>query len=134
MAGLAPFLAGALWALMTPAPDKLQSGDGEHLAVRTPDGGIAMLRDKAGDYASLTMAENAVGDGDAMLLSEQSFASCSPDSCLATVNSGGRTFHVLATRSLYQLPIAHLDAAYRAADIVVRARRLPRRCTPTWLK
>jgi len=134
LAGIVPFAAGAIWALATPAPDLLVSGDGQHLAVRTPGGGVAMLRDKAGDYARDTMAENAGVDGDALLLSEQSFASCSRDACLATIASGGRTFRILATRSLYQLPIEQLAAACRAADIVVSDRRLPRTCTPTWLK
>ncbi|HEX4694019.1 ComEC/Rec2 family competence protein [Sphingomonas sp.] len=134
MAGVLPFLAGAAWALATPAPDLLISGDGEHLAVRTPDGGIAMLRDRSGDYARQTMAENAGVDGDAMLLSEQPFASCSPDACLAVIASGGRSFRILATRSLYQLPMDQLSTACRTADIVVSDRRLPRSCTPHWLK
>ncbi len=134
LAGVLPFAAGALWALMTPAPDLLISGDGEHLAVRTPDGGVAMLRDKAGDYARDTMAENAGVDGEALLLSEQPFATCTRDACLALVHAGGRPFRVLATRSLYALPLDQLTAACRAADIVVSDRRLPRTCTPQWLK
>ncbi len=134
LAGIAPFAVGAIWALTTPAPDLLVSGDGQHLAVRTPGGGVAMLRDRAGDYARDTMAENAGVDGEALLLSEQSFAQCSPDACLALVTSGGRTFRILATRSLYQLPIEQLAAACRSADIVVSERRLPHTCTPTWLK
>ncbi|MDB5677565.1 ComEC/Rec2 family competence protein [Sphingomonas bacterium] len=134
LAGIVPFAAGAVWALATPAPDLLVSGDGQHLAVRTPGGGIAMLRDKAGDYARDTMAENAGVDGEALLLSEQPFAQCSRDACLAVINSGGRGFRVLATRSLYQLPIEQLSAACRSADIVVSDRRLPRTCTPRWLK
>ncbi|MEO5494691.1 MAG: hypothetical protein ABIR08_11790 [Sphingomonas sp.] len=134
IAGILPFVVGAMWALVTPAPDLLVSGDGQHLAVRTPGGGVAMLRDKAGDYARDTMAENAGVDGEALLLSEQSFASCSRDACLATIGSGGRTFRILATRSLYQLPIEQLATACRSADIVVSDRRLPRTCTPKWLK
>jgi competence protein ComEC len=91
LARLLRFAVGALWALITPAPDLLISGDGQHLAVRTPDGGVAMLRDKAGDYARDTMAENAGVDGEVLLLSEQPFASCTRDACLALVTSDGRT-------------------------------------------
>ncbi|WP_363130370.1 ComEC/Rec2 family competence protein [Sphingomonas sp.] len=134
LAGTVPFAVGAVWALATPAPDLLVSGDGQHLAIRTPDGGVAMLRDRAGDYARDTMAENAGVDGEALLLSEQPFAQCTRDACLALVTSSGRTFRILATRSLYQLPIDQLSAACRSADIVVSDRRLPRSCTPTWLK
>jgi competence protein ComEC len=133
-AGLAAIALGAAWALSIPAPDLLISGDGEHLAVRTPEGGIAMLRDKAGDYARDTMAENAGVDGEALLLSDQPFATCTRDACLALVQSGGRTFRILATRSQYQLPSDQLAAACGAADIVVSDRRLPSACRPSWLK
>jgi competence protein ComEC len=134
LAGLAPMAMGAAWALAIPAPDLLISGDGQHLAVRTPDGGVAILRDKAGDYTRDTMTQNAGVDGEALLLSDQPFAKCTPDACLAFVQSGGRIFRVLATRSLYQLPSDQLIAACRAADIVVSDRRLPSACRPTWLK
>ena len=133
-AGLAPMALGAVWALTIPAPDLLISGDGQHLAVRTPDGGVAILRDKAGDYTRDTMTQNAGVDGEALLLSDQPFAKCTPDACLAFVQSGGRIFRVLATRSLYQLPSDQLIAACRAADIVVSDRRLPSACRPIWLK
>ena len=133
-AGVVPMAMGAAWALAIPAPDLLISGDGQHLAVRTPDGGVAILRDKAGDYTRDTMTQNAGVDGEALLLSDQPFAKCTPDACLALVQSGGRTFHVLATRSLYQLPSDQLIAACRAADIVVSDRRLPSSCRPIWLK
>ena len=36
--GLVPVAAGALWALLTPAPDLIVTGDGRHLALRTDDG------------------------------------------------------------------------------------------------
>jgi competence protein ComEC len=134
LAGLVPMAMGAAWALAIPAPDLLISGDGQHLAVRTPDGGVAILRDKAGDYTRDTMTQNAGIDGEAVLLSDQPFAKCTPDACLAFVQSGGRIFRVLATRSLYQLPSDQLIAACRAADIVVSDRRLPSMCRPTWLK
>lgn len=133
-AGLVPIAMGAAWAVSLPAPDLLISGDGEHLAVRTPDGGIAMLRDKAGDYARDTMAENAGVDGEALLLSDQPFATCTRDACLTLMQSGGRTFRILATRSQYQLPSDQLFAACHAADIVVSDRRLPSACRPSWLK
>lgn len=133
-AGLAPMAMGAVWALSIPPPDLLISGDGQHLAVRTPDGGVAILRDKAGDYTRETMTQNAGVDGEALLLSDQPFATCSPDACLALVRSGGRIFRVLATRSLYQLPSEQLIAACRAADIVVSDRRLPFACRPAWFK
>lgn len=133
-AGLVPMAMGAAWALAIPAPDLLISGDGQHLAVRTPDGGVAILRDKTGDYTRDTMTQNAGVDGEALLLSDQPFAKCTPDACLALVQSGGHTFRVLATRSLYQLPSDQLIAACRAADIVVSDRRLPSSCRPIWLK
>jgi competence protein ComEC len=45
-----PLTAGLVWALLTPAPDLLVTGDGRHLAIRVQGGGMALLRDRAGDY------------------------------------------------------------------------------------
>ncbi|WP_201781307.1 ComEC/Rec2 family competence protein [Sphingomonas sp. Leaf357] len=132
--GLAPLGFGIVWAMMTPAPDLLVTGDGRHLAVRTADGGVAMLRDRAGDYISDTLAENGGVDGVPMLLSERPEARCSRDLCLIERQAGGRTWRILATRSLYLVPIQELIAACGAADIVVSERRLPRACRPRWLR
>ncbi len=132
--GLLPLAAGALWALTTPAPDLLVTGDGRHVAIRTASGGLALLRDRVGDYTADMLAENGGIDGLPILLSEQPDARCSRDLCLMTRTAGGRQWRVLATRSAYLVPVADLAAACAAADIVVSERMLPRRCTPRWLR
>ena len=132
--GLLPLAAGAAWALATPAPDLLVTGDARHLALRMPDGSMALLRDRAGDYTRTMLAESGGVNGDLALLPEQRMARCSDDLCLADVTRGQRRWRVLATRSSYPVPAAALIAACRAADIVVSERRLPRGCTPRWLK
>jgi competence protein ComEC len=58
-AGLAPLAAGAIWTLATPPPDLLVTGDGLHLAVRSTDGSVALLRPRAGDYVRGMLNENA---------------------------------------------------------------------------
>lgn len=131
--GLAPLVAGIGWALATPAPDVLVTGDGRHVAVRTARG-VALLRDRAGDYVRDTLAANAGFDGEPLLLAEQSDAACSRDLCAADVAAGGRRWRVLATRSAYLVPAAELIAACRTADIVVSERMLPKRCAPRWLR
>ena len=55
--GLIPVALGALWAMLTPAPDLLVTGDGRHLVLRTEDGRLALLRPRAGDYVRDTLAE-----------------------------------------------------------------------------
>lgn len=132
--GLAPLVAGALWALATPAPDLLVTGDGRHLALATDDGGMAILRDRAGDYVRSTLGEGGGVIGELPPLSEQSGARCSPDMCVARRTAGDRTWTILATRSGYAVPWADLIAACARADIVVSERRLPERCHPRWLK
>lgn len=132
--GFVPITLGSLWTWFTPPPDLLVTGDGRHIAVRTPRGSIAMLRDRAGDYTQAMLAEIGGFDEDPVLLSEQPDARCSRDLCLAAIEAGGRRWTVLATRSAYPVPIADLISACRTADIVVSDRRLPRRCTPRWLK
>jgi competence protein ComEC len=132
--GLAPLAIGLGWALLTPAPDLLVTGDGRHLAIRMPDGGMALLRDRAGDYTRDMLSENA-GDEDGLVaLAEQQDARCSLDLCLIDVKSGARRWRVAATRSSYVVPWEAMAALCRSADIVVSDRRLPRGCTPRWMK
>ena len=132
--GVAPLLLGAGWALATPAPDLLVTGDGRHVAVRMADGRLALLRDRTGDYTRDTMAENSGVTGEPMLLADHGDARCSRDLCLTDVAAGGRRWRVLATRSAYLVPVAALIAACRRADIVVSERALPRGCAPRWLR
>lgn len=132
--GVVPFAAGAVWALATPAPDLLVTGDGRHLALATADGGMAILRDRAGDYVRSTLGEGGGVIGELPPLSEQPGARCSPDLCIAQREAGGRVWTILATRSGYAVPWAELIAACARADIVVSERRLPDKCRPRWLK
>ncbi|VVT23251.1 Competence protein ComEC [Sphingomonas aurantiaca] len=131
--GGVPLAVGAIWALTTPPPDILVTGDGRHVAVRTA-AGLAMLRDRAGDYTRAMLAENGGVDGEPLFLADQPDARCSRDLCVTDIAGGGRTWRVLATRSAYMVPIDQLLAACRTADIVVSERNLPRRCTPRWLR
>ncbi len=132
--GLAPFAAGLGWALLTPAPDLLVTGDGRHLAIRTSDGAMALLRDRAGDYTRSMLGENSGAEEELALLSEAPDARCSPDLCLVEVRSGARRWRVLATRSGYMVPWAEMIALCKAADVVVSDRRLPPGCVPRWLR
>ncbi|HEY7809661.1 MAG TPA: ComEC/Rec2 family competence protein [Allosphingosinicella sp.] len=131
--GLAPALAGAAWALSTPAPDLLVTGDGQHLAIRT-DKGMALLRPRAGDFVRDLLNETSGLAPEALDLDMLPTADCSPDICLADVTRGGRTWRVLATRSKRFVPVDELARACAEADIAVSDRRLPRSCTPRWLK
>jgi competence protein ComEC len=132
--GIVPLALGTLWAISTPAPDLLVTGDGRHVALRTATGGLALLRDKTGDYVSDMLSENSGVDGEPMLLADQPDARCSRDLCLAERSAGGRKWRILATRSAYLVPADELIAACRTADIVVSERRLPNACTPRWLR
>lgn len=128
--GLAPLAIGAIWALATPPPVLLVTGDGRHLAVRAPSGAMALLRDRAGDYTRDLLSEAGGSAEEALLLSEQADARCSRDICLA--KAGGLT--VLATRSPYLVSARELIDACRGVDVVVSERRLPQGCRPRWLR
>lgn len=132
--GLLPFALGAAWALATPPPDLIVTGDGRHLAIRRPDGGMAILRDRAGDYVREMLSEVSGYDGTLAAMADLPEARCSPDLCVVDIVRGGRGWRVLATRSNYLVPWREMIAACRAADIVVADRRLPDGCTPRWLK
>ena len=132
--GLIPVIIGAGWTLLTRAPDVLVTGDGRHVAVRLPEGQLAMLRDRAGDYARTVLAEAAGAEDLPVALSEQAEARCSRDLCQTSIRAGGREWRILATKSKYLVPIGDMIAACRAADIVISERRLPRGCAPRWLR
>lgn len=131
--GLVPLIAGAGWAIATPAPDLLVTNDGRHIAVRVP-AGLAMLRDRAGDYTRATLSENGGSLDEPLLLADQPSARCNRDLCLVGTGAGERTRHILATRSAYLVPVRDLAAACARADVVVTDRRLPRSCRPRWLR
>lgn len=134
LAGAVPAAAGAAWALATPMPDLLVTGDGRHLALRTASGEVAILRDRAGDYVRDMMAENGGVDAELPALADQQDARCSPDLCLIDVEHDGRRWRIAATRSGYLVPWREMMAVCRSADIVVADRRLPPGCAPKWLK
>ncbi|WP_240653025.1 ComEC/Rec2 family competence protein [Sphingomonas crocodyli] len=132
--GGVPLAIGAVWALLTPPPDLLVTGDGRHVAVRDGRGGIAILRDRAGDYVRDVLGEASGVEGEAPALEIMPFARCSADLCAADVTGGDRTIRLLATRSRDFVDIRAMTRACAAADIVVGDRRLPRTCHPRWLK
>jgi competence protein ComEC len=132
--GLAPFAVGALWALASPAPDLLVTGDGRHLAVRTEDGRIGVLRERAGDYVRSTMAESSGLEGVVPDLDDIPGAACNDDACAFTLRKSGREWRVLGIRTKARFDAAELAEACAAADVVVSDRRLPRACKPGLLK
>jgi len=129
-----PLLVGAAGAASAPIPDVLVTGDGEHLAIVRPDGVPVLLRAKSGEFVRGMMSEASAYDGDPLALEEQPFAQCSRDACVADVLRDGRAWRLLAIRSRDRIEWVKLTAACRDADIVVASRRLPRGCTPRWLK
>ncbi len=132
--GLFPFIIGACWAIATPPADLLVTGDGRHLAVRTSNGRLAILRPRAGDYVRDLLAETSASQAEPLELDRLPVAACSPDLCVADLGREGRRWRLLATRSHDLVPIEALVRACAEADIVVSERRLPRTCRPRWLK
>jgi competence protein ComEC len=133
LAGWAPVAIGAAGAALSTAPDLLVTGDGRHLAV-VQDGTPLLLRDRAGDYVRQLFAEASGFDGDPGDLGSRPYSACSPDSCVALVRRKGVEWRVLATRSATPIDWSHFTRACRAVDIVISDRRLPRGCSPRWLK
>lgn len=132
--GLAPIVAGALWALLTPVPDLVVTGDGRHLALRTDDGRFAILRSRAGDYVRDTLAEAGGTEEELLDLESLPNAACSDALCVATIERNGRRWRLLATRSRDLVARPDMLRACADADIIVADRALPRGCTPRWLR
>jgi competence protein ComEC len=134
MFGLAASAVGALWAVSTPAPDLIVTGDGRHLAMRAPTGELAILRGRAGDYVRSMLSETSGAETEFIELQDLPTASCSEDLCAADLTKDGRRWRILATRSSRLVDFGPLAKACAEADIVISDRRLPRTCTPKWLK
>ncbi len=132
--GVVPLMAGLIWALLTPPPDLLITGDGRHVALRTPDGAIVLLRERAGDYVRGVLGEASGVADEAAAFDALPAARCTPDLCAADIVRDGRRWHILATRSPYLVDIAAMNRACARADIVISDRRLPRSCRPRWFK
>ncbi|MGC6401569.1 ComEC/Rec2 family competence protein [Sphingomonas sp. FW199] len=132
--GAVPVAIGALGALSVPPPDLLVTGDGRHVAIRAGDG-LALLRDRAGDYTRSMLGEAAGVDGEALSLSTLPDARCSADLCLADVrDANGLSWRVVATRSAHFVEWTAMRDACAVADIVIADRRLPAGCVPRWLR
>jgi competence protein ComEC len=132
--GAAPFAIGAAWALATSPPDLLITGDGRHLALRGPNGEVAILRGRAGDYVRDMLAESSGIDAELRDIDGLPGALCNDHACVASIGKNGRQWRILASRTRWPLLIEPLLSACRSADIVISDRRLPRSCTPRWLK
>jgi competence protein ComEC len=133
LAGLLPIAAGVLGAALTGPPDLLVTGDGVHLAV--VERGVPMiLRERTGDYVRHLVAEASGFDGDPADLGTTPYSACSHDACVARLRKPSGEWRLLATRSATWIEWTTFTRACAAADIVVSDRRLPRGCTPRWLK
>ncbi len=131
--GLVPVAAGALWALATPAPDLIVTGDGRHLTLKTR-AGLAILRPRAGDYVRNMLAEMSGAEPEFLEMERLPTAACSDALCIADLRKDGRRWRILATRSRDFVRWPEMVAACADADIVVSDRRLPDGCRPRWLK
>ncbi|AMO73269.1 competence protein ComEC [Sphingorhabdus sp. M41] len=132
--GAIPAMIGALLIANTRAPDIYITGDGRHVGIRNDQGELAMLRTRSGDFIRDIIRENAGVEGESQALEDWTNADCNADSCLVTLRTDGRDWHILATRSSHYISALALSAACRRADIVVSDRWLPASCQPRWLK
>jgi len=132
--GAAPAAIGAAWALFTPPPDLLVTGDGRHLALRTPTGELAILRPKAGDYVRDLLAELSGSEPEFVEIADARGGACSDALCRYELRRDGRAWRILATTSRDFVRWDEMIAACAAADIVVSERTLPAACRPRWLK
>lgn len=131
--GIAPVAVTMVVVALTPPPDVIVTGDGRHVALRLPEGGMATLRPGAGDYVRDMMAESAGYDGVLAAMADLPQARCDGDLCAVALGRDGAR-RLLASRSGGLIPMARLRAECAAADIVVSDRALPRVCRPRWLK
>ena len=137
MLGLVPALVGTVVMALSPAPDILVTGDGAHMAVRAPDGTMALLRGGAGEYVRDVLgsaAGNGTGGGGMKAIADLPNARCSIDLCAVNMMRDGQVWRIVATRTRDRLLWRDMVRECAAADIFVSDRRLPDGCKPRWLK
>lgn len=132
-AGFVPLAIGATTLLFQPRPDLLVTGDGRHIAAALPDGGYALLRDRAGDYIRDTMAEAAGVDTPLGALAGLDHVECNRDFCRWSHGQGAARRIILAARGRDRIEGADMAAACAAADVVISDRWLPRECAGRWM-
>ncbi|MXO93093.1 DUF4131 domain-containing protein [Erythrobacter arachoides] len=138
--GLVPASVATLMLLATPVPDVLISSDGRHVGITGEDlpgkdaGGLLVLRDTRSEFTRDNLLELAGVEGDPMPLADWPGADCSRDFCVATLERGGREWHLLLSLSSAIIKERALAAACERSDIVVADRWLPRSCQPRWIK
>ena len=132
--GIAVFAVGLSAMLVSPYPDMLVTGDGKHLALVDGQGRLALLRERAGDYVRDTLRENAGVKAEPVGIEDWPGVQCSADACVIALESGAKSWTVMAIRSRYLVPSMELAAACKRVDIVVSGRYLPYSCKPRWIK
>jgi competence protein ComEC len=132
--GMLPLVLGFVTMTIAPRPDMLVTGDGRHVAIIDKGGDLVLLRPGAGDYALSMLSENAALKVEPKAIDEWPQAQCSADICSFSVDSGGRSWAIMATRSSYLVPVMEMAAACKRADIVISERYLPWSCKPRWFK
>lgn len=132
--GLPAVLMAVAVTFAASPPDILVTGDGRHVAVRT-EKGMAILRDRAGDYVRDVLSESAGYDGELAAIADLPEARCSVDLCAVRLKDGkGRNWRLLFTRSDVLIARHDFVRDCATADIVVSDRGLPRWCRPRWMK
>ncbi len=131
--GAAPLVLGISAIVLVSPPDLLVTGDGKHLAVRTEEGRLALLRPRVGEYVRDVLAELSGVEPDFLELETVRNAACSDALCVYETR-GTPSYRILATRSRDWVRWDEMIAACAEADIVVSDRPLPDACRPRWLK
>jgi competence protein ComEC len=130
-AGTVPLAVGLVAALLTTPPDLLVSTDGRQVALVAPDGRLAVLRPRGGDFLRTSWGD-ATAAGATVAIVDLPTAACSRDACVA--ETGARAVRVLMLLRPMGRDRAAFAAACADADIVVSSELLPRWCAPRWLR
>jgi competence protein ComEC len=116
-------VAASLWAVVTPRPDVLVSGDGQTAAIRGGDGRLAVLHSNRDSFA---IKEWLAADGDARTVKDPTLhdgVQCDAAGCIGRLADGRLASQALSVEAFAE------DCA-RAA-VVVSPREAPGDCAAT---
>lgn len=115
-------------------PDILVTGDGKHMALVSPNGEVALLRGKAGDFIRGMIFEKAGSNAKAIAIEDLLGVKCTLDNCVIALKGRDRPWILLPTRTFNPIPSMEMAAASKRVDIAVSDRWLPQSCRPKWIK
>ena len=101
-------ISGMMPMVTAPRPSILVTGNGKNMTLVSPDGEVALLREKANDFIRGMIFEKAGSSATAMPIEDWPGVKCTPDNCVIALKGRDRSETLLATGTFNPIPAIYL--------------------------